>query len=103
MSTSQGPRATTGTPGPDAGGTARTDAGAPGTGTGARRMPGASAGSGAPSGNSPAPATAAGTGTAPTEVGGAARAAAVGLWALVGAGLAYGVVQTVIRAAQLFT
>ena len=34
---------------------------------------------------------------------GAGGAAATGLWVLVGGGLLYGVVQTVIRASQLFT
>ena len=34
---------------------------------------------------------------------GATKAAAVGLWVLIGGGLLYGVVQTAIRAAQLFT
>jgi len=45
-----------------------------------------------------------GHGAAPHGSGGlaAARAAAMGLWVIVSAGLAYGVVQTVIRASQLF-
>ena len=41
-------------------------------------------------------------GASPAGIG-AARAAATGLWVLVGGGLLYGVVQTVIRASQLFT
>ena len=35
--------------------------------------------------------------------GAAAKGAAVVLWAIVGGGLAYGVTQTVIKAAQLFS
>ena len=35
--------------------------------------------------------------------GAAAKGAAVVLWVIVGGGLAYGVTQTVIRAAQLFS
>lgn len=34
--------------------------------------------------------------------GGAARAAGIGLWVIVGAGLAYGVTQTAIKVAALF-
>ena len=53
-------------------------------------------------GTSTTPGTA--TGGGPAGGGGAAaKGAAVVLWVIVGGGLAYGVTQTVIRAAQLFS
>jgi hypothetical protein len=63
----------------------------PATRTGAVRLGGAP---GEPAG--------AGHGAGAGHVGGAARGAAVGLWVLVSGGLLYGVVQTVLKAAQLF-
>jgi hypothetical protein len=40
------------------------------------------------------------TGGAPAD--GAAKAAGIGLWVIVGAGLAYGVTQTAVKVAALF-
>ena len=54
------------------------------------------------SGTSTTPGAAGTAGTAGNG-GAAAKGAAVVLWVIVGGGLAYGVSQTVIRAAQLFS
>jgi len=54
------------------------------------------------SGTSTTPGAAGTAGTAGNG-GAAAKGAAVVLWVIVGGGLAYGVTQTLIRAAQLFS